>query len=184
MPPLKVANLRQDIGDVELHGPMIKAARTRCMLPWVVTLVDEFFEGENPMDKAIRKTVYALQGLYATMYSAGMFFTDDEKALFRAHLATLGRWMPEAQRLGSDRGDPVFTIFPKSHYAQHLDEQCDLINPRYVQNYMDEGFIGKITRVWASCLNGPWKKNAARVVGVKMVMHAILKYLGVGPREL
>ena len=49
----------------------------------------------------------------------------------------------------------VWHLRPKLHFMQHLAEQSRLINPRYVQCYLEESICGKMAALAKSCFNGP-----------------------------
>ncbi len=60
-------------------------------------------------------------------------------------------------------------IVPKSHYMQHFPDEAKLINPRCVQCYIEESYIGKVSKIWASCKCGPYSET---------IQHrGLLKYL-------
>ena len=63
----------------------------------------------------------------------------------------------------------LWHIVPKTHYMMHFPREARLISPRVVQNYIEESFIGKESKIWASCKNGPY--------GETIQLVALLKYL-------
>ena len=52
---------------------------------------------------------------------------------------------------------------------QHFPAEAGLINPRVMQCYIEESFIGKFAQIWASTKNGPYLATILRV--------GLLKYL-------
>ena len=58
-------------------------------------------------------------------------------------------------------GDVLWNLTPKVHYMQHVCEQAALINPRYLQSYLEEGIVGKLCLLYKSSSNGP-DRSASR----------------------
>ena len=65
--------------------------------------------------------------------------------------------------------DLLWHITPKLHYMQHFPQEAKLINPRLVQCYIEESYIGKMAQIWASCKYGKYKES--------IQYWALLKYL-------
>ena len=53
---------------------------------------------------------------------------------------------------------------------QHFPEEAKLINPRVVQCYIEESYIGKIAKIWASCKNGPYRATIQQVSLLKWLV--------------
>ena len=68
-----------------------------------------------------------------------------------------------------DAGQLLWYITAQTHYMQHFPDEARLINPRAVQCYIEESYIGKIAKIWARCKNGPYGETIQRL--------ALLKYL-------
>lgn len=64
----------------------------------------------------------------------------------------------------------LWNIKPKLHYLQHLVLQAGLINPRYTQNYKEEGFVGRLAVLYRSCANGPFHRTAQKSVLTKYIV--------------
>ena len=67
-------------------------------------------------------------------------------------------------------------ITPKVHIMQHIVEQSRVINSRYVQNYLEENLIDKVTDVWERSVSGPYKDKVQKHVCVKIVTGYILRF--------
>ena len=77
----------------------------------------------------------------------------------------------------------MWHVKPKHHYAQHVGRQCELINPRRVQNYLDEGIVGVACGIYASSSNGPVGPARLQYTAlVKLRVGRHLRRLGVGGR--
>ena len=67
-------------------------------------------------------------------------------------------------------------IVPKHHLMMHISLQAEIINPRFVQNYLEEGLVGKICRVWTAVANGPYRATAQRSVLVRHLIALQVQY--------
>ena len=92
---------------------------------------------------------------HGSFYDAEFFLDAPQKATVRQELLRFGRHF---QWLSSDallRGILLWHLRPKFHAMQHLFEQIDLINPRFVQCYLEEGLCGKVACIFKTSANGP-----------------------------
>lgn len=158
MPPLKKSNLRCD-GWAMLNGPVIKAANTRALLPFLHFLANKFFAAHGSYASSIRKVFQALVQIQKIFYSSGQFLEDESKAELNESFLKLGRHWQNLRHLSSLENENSFQIRPKVHIAMHFPEQSELINPVFVQNYQEESLIGVVTKVWAACARGPYDKT-------------------------
>ena len=171
MPPIDLANLTITGagGSVlaTLHGPLVKAANTRHIVPWLRSIAFEFFDGSSQEHSSIRKVIDSLCVVYMVLYQSEMFLTVLQKKTLRDAILKFGRhyqWLnAEARRTAGS----TWATFPKTHAMQHLPDQADLINPRCVQNYAEESLIGKTSLMWKAAVNGPWRRTVQRTVLVK-----------------
>ena len=69
----------------------------------------------------------------------------------------------------------LWHIVPKTHYMQHFPAEARLIKPRLVQWYIEESYIGKVSKVWASSKSGPHKDTVQRVVLVKYLVWLVVE---------
>ena len=167
MPNLKLSNLTVD-GWSELCGPVVKAANTRHFSPFLEHLFGKYMDG-SPYHKAVFKLVCSLNAVYGMFYNAGRFLTLREQQEAEFRLLKLGKYMMACRGFAEDVGDFMFQVKPKSHYAQHMAQQCQLLNPVFTQCYAEESLIGKITAIWHKSCSGQYLGNVQ--------MAAICKYL-------
>ena len=130
-----------------------------------------FFPSLSQHDVSVRKACLSLLAVVDIMYQGDMCLTAEEQQRLQHHLLRFGRRLQVlasySQRV---TGELLWIIIPKCHWFQHLAEQSRLINPKYCQNYLEEGAIGKFSDLMASCANGPQSSEAQQVT-------ALWKYL-------
>ena len=156
MPPIKMSNLLLR-GFPELHGPAIKAANTKALVPFVLDLQRRAVAQDPSMlNRQAYKVVQSLARAYEIMYNAEFFLTAAEAQDLDEQLSRMGR---SYQWLSVETMGQWLTRWkqpPKIHYAiGHLAQQARLINPRYVQCYSAEGLVGKVAKVWEKSMSGP-----------------------------
>lgn len=155
MPPLRLKDLKTD-GWHDLSGPLIKAANTRCLVPWLRDLARRKMSPHGGYSRAVIKVFDALYEIEQIMYSSDMFLSDIQKSEFSAQFLIVGEaWMFLRSESRLARVD-AWQIKYKCHAFLHLPSQADLINPRFVQVYAEESLMGKVTRVWKACARGPY----------------------------
>lgn len=152
----------------QLKGPTVKAANTRSLLPYVAELARRKDTG-TPKTRHRRKLCEWLQRFYDIVYTADMFLTGPQKmdlsyAVQRVGLHYL--WL-STQAIMEAR--VAWGVTPKVHYFLHIPLHADILNPRFVQTYKEEGFVGRCTTLYASCANGPYWPT--------IQLRAIRKYL-------
>ena len=145
VPKLAMSNLKSDAYP-ELHGNGIKAATTRMLAPYAVSLQQRATTlRATPKNKHMQKVAQHLKGVYDLVYTAGTFLNDNEKQTLAKHLASLGvhyQWL-QAQAYGA--GLTRWKNSMKVHYVcAHMHQQADIINPRVVQGYVSESMVGQI----------------------------------------
>ena len=115
------------------------------------------------------------------MYSADFFLTAHEQATMRLALLKFGRhfqWLAEHSQNVDNL--LLWPFRPKVHWFMHLDTQCILINPRFVQCYIEEGLCGKMAIITRSCMNGPSRPDSMqKVVLMKVLAGVQLRKQGV-----
>ena len=158
MPDIKLSNIYlSEVGSTfaDLHGPTVKAAQTRCLMPWIADLAEKHFASSSQHDKSIRKVTRSISSFIDVLYSVDFFLTEDQKAEVQVLLYRFGRHFCWLSGDATEAGVLVWHLRPKLHFMQHLAEQCRLINPRYVQCYLEESICGKMAALAKSCFNGP-----------------------------
>ena len=69
----------------------------------------------------------------------------------------------------------LWHIVHKTDYMQHFPAEARLINPRLVQCYIEESYIGKVSKIWASSKNGPHRDTIQRVVLLKYLVWLVVE---------
>ena len=161
LPKLLLQNLtikQSNIGRRQafLSGQVVKAANTRCVMPFISILARKYIHGSDFVSSSIRKLCESLCAIYECLYSAGYFLSDEQLKFLEKHVLRFGRHFMVA--CNSD--DPsssilMFCMRPKVHQMQHLPLQARLHNPRFLQCYGEESFVGVMCKVWAASKSGP-----------------------------
>ena len=122
-------------------------------------------------DVSICKALDSLNAAVDILYAGAIFLSPSELQAFTKHVLRFGRHLQWLAKHSSEvAGDCGWIVKPKAHFWQHMPEQAALVNPRYVQCYLEEGLVGKVCEVYLSCANGP--SNPA-----EMEATALTKYL-------
>ena len=181
MPRLALQNLtlsQQSASFACLHGVVIKAANTRHLMPFVSCLAHEYLTANDPMEISALKVVDSLCKFYELIYTADMFLTTAEKRLCRDLLLRLGKHFQNAAYISRRNGGVLFYTTFKVHVCQHVAEQAFMLNPRYLQNYQDEGLVGRVAGIFKGCKSGPFRKVIQRSALTKYIVGLCLKYHG------
>ena len=109
------------------------------------------------------------------MYETGIFMTDAQVAKLRKAVLEVGaNWL--ALREGCRvKGVLAFKVSPKTHRYQHLPLWAQVMNPRHVQCYAEEGLIGTTTAIWEMSMNGKYEHKIQEVVLLKRTMGYFLR---------
>ena len=166
MPELRLDDLVLS-GWSTLSGKLVKAANTRHMLHFVLHLVRAHIPPVDAFAKSVHKVITELNNIEAIIYGADMFMTDDELNQLREAWLRVGRHWQYLRHLSAVAEQNEWQITPKVHYAQHIPEQCALINARAVQCYQSESLIGRVALVWKSCASGPYEGNIQKSALIK-----------------
>ena len=160
----------------ELGGSVIKAANTRRLLPSIQLLCAEYLsDTRDAFHCAMTELVEQACRLYHILYGAGMFLREDELTDLADCSSRLGLSLMQARHLASLQGLMYFQVTHKCHWAQHFLYQAHLLNPRFVQVYGAESFIGVITRIWHSSAHGPYQAKVQGTVSLKMLVLVCLE---------
>ena len=80
LPQLYASNLKMASGWYMLHGPLIKAANTRNLMPWLEALAREVYTDVNDVyGQTTIKTISRLNHIYYILYTSPMFLSDASK---------------------------------------------------------------------------------------------------------
>ena len=178
MPPLRWTNIVADADFPELKGNFVKAANTRCLVPFIKNLAERqvrrFPTAEH---KHMYKCADSLAELYDILYNASCFLTREQVALVQHHCTRLGENYQTLAVLTMEAGARKWAIRPKLHYLiAHLPEQAKLINPVYCQGYRSESMVGKVTAIYKSCCDGPYEKGVQRKVATKYLCGLLMEW--------
>lgn len=168
LPELNIGNLidvhNRATSHPVLHGPGIKAANSRSIVPYILELATRLDTG-SPETRHRRKVVEWLDRLYTVLYAADMFLSDDQKAEVGHCVSRISLHFTWLAQNAISQGRVAWNMTPKLHYMMHLPLQADLLNPRFVQNYREESFVGRVAAIYRSCSSGPhWATVQARAL--------------------
>ena len=165
MPKLFLKNIQFGGGSCwcELHGPLVKAANTRHLMPFVDALVREMY-GERTDDWSVSTVVVCsnLCKVYDILYSSDMFLSADALAALKAALDLFGVHFMRLRSIAEVRGLMYFQLTPKVHFMQHIYLQCCLINSRFCTCYSQESMVGRITKIYKSNKNSRYRGTIQR----------------------
>ena len=182
MPPLRLSNLVENEWSC-LSGPVVKAANTRALTPFLQILAQECFTSGSEYDRLVQRVVKCLCRVYELLYSAGIFFLPDELAELRRCLIRFGTAWQQLRAIASRNGLMQWHMSPKLHISQHLATQAAIMNPRYCQNYTEESCIGSTTAVWRRSAVGRYRASAQRLVLIKRVVALFIRFEGILPAD-
>ena len=157
MPDIRIQDLTNSGGWTVLCGQVVKAANTRCLVPFFKHLAIEYFSGHGEYNSSVRKVCYNLDEIETILYTSDMFLDDAALQRLDQCFRVLARHWQHLIFLSKRDYQNRWQITPKVHYSLHLASQARLINPRYVQNYAEESLIGRLTRMWGKSANGAYE---------------------------
>ena len=99
--------------------------------------------------------LHRLHDLVQLVWGAGQFLSDAEVrtlAKLTVRFGVLFEWL--ACDAVSD-GALLFHVTPKTHQMQHIPFQSSIINSARVQNYVEEGLVGRVCIMYKGAKNGP-----------------------------
>ena len=160
MPDFRLQDLTNSGGWSVLCGQVVKAANTRCLVPFLKHLANEYFSGHGEYNSSVRKVCYNLDEIETILYTSDMFLDDANLQRLDQCFRVLARHWQHLRFLSKKSFQNRWQITPKVHYSLHLPSQARLINPRAVQNYAEESLIGRLTKMWGKSANGPYERSA------------------------
>lgn len=175
LPRIMMGNVVQ-AGWGDLHGPAYKAANTRQASPFFRELVHKFCVSGSPCDQCLRSVVASLDNVYAVLYSAGAFLTQDSMETLRAHVLEFGLSYQRLRELSRRSEVSAFPVRPKIHKFQHIPFLAEFINPRVVQAYGEESLVGTVTKTWKGSVAGRYRARVQEMVLVKRVTALLLRF--------
>ena len=153
-----------------LGGPTIKAANTRQAMPFLQDLAREHLQDIGNLDQQLmRRLIHHTLEFIRVLNSSGVVLTQLQLDDLKVATEGVGKFMQLLRHRAKEQKQLLWHIVPKTHYMQHFPAEARLINPKVVQCYIEESYIGKVAKIWSSSKNGPHKDTIQRVV--------LLKYL-------
>ena len=70
----------------------------------------------------------------------------------------------------------AWNVTPKCHKFQHIHVFASIMNPRFVQNYIEESAVGTVQDSWKQSLNGRYKGVVQETVLIKRVTALLLRF--------
>ena len=176
MPPLRSDDLENAQGMWCLSSKLIKAANTRCLLPFLKHLAEQYLSPVGAHPKSVRKVFTCLDAAERIFYGAGTFLTEEQKTDLESHMNCLGRNWQYLRHLGQQAGRPDWHITPKVHMTIHaIPEQARLINPRALQNYAEESLMGRFSKSWAATATGPYRSSIQQTVLARWLVGLVIR---------
>ena len=169
MPRIRLADLKSD-GWNMLSGVLVKAANTRQLAPFAEHLARTYLRD----DPNIVEFINQLNEVYASLYTAGMFLSNEEKERLRVAVAGMGLAHMLCRQDARVANELSFPVRPKAHYAQHIYHQGLLINPRCVHCYHEESLMGTLARIYKGTCSGPYRSTVQRSVCIKYLVQFVL----------
>ena len=65
------------------------------------------------------------------------------------------------------------------HMSQHFKKQCDIMNARWCQNYLEESGIGSTAAVWRHSVVGKYRASIQRFALLKKVVALAVRFEGI-----
>ena len=154
----------------ELKGTTIKAANTRQAMPMLKELADRYLTDPDEIYHVIiHELIRHTLEFNRVIYTSSVFLTPEELDALDVATRGVGKFMQLLRRKAKEDKNLLWHITPKLHYMQHFPQEARLINPRLVQCYIEESYIGKMAQIWASSKNGQYRES--------IQYWALLKYL-------
>ena len=166
--PITFANLSAKDGEKgtqysTLSGPTIKAANTRALAPFWESLCEEFFRVDSVHDIAICGVARSLNDIIKLLYGADLFLQPAETRQLNRLLLEFGAHFTALAKISVQAGQLRWHLSPKVHEMQHIGTQSNFVNARYLQNYVEEGLVGKACEMYAAAANGPGSDSAQQL---------------------
>ena len=159
LPKLRKNNLTSSGGWWELSGPAIKAASMRAAAPLFAAVANEFLVRELPRHQQARRLAELLEAFYTVVYGAPMFPSDADVERTRTIVNEFGQIMMLLREDSRARNKLYFKISPKVHGMMHVPMYMGVLNPRWLQAYLEEGLAGSVTKIWQKAMRGRYDRE-------------------------
>ena len=134
---LKIDNIPVKDSWPVLHGPAVKSAATRNMLPWCLGLALKFCKSGSRHDSSVVKVMQSLSNVTDVLYNAGFFLRPKEQQVVADNVSRLARHWQWLAKDSEQRGELSWHVTYKLHGYMHVPFYSSLMNMRYVQNYLE-----------------------------------------------
>jgi len=138
-----------------LRGQIIKAANTRCYIPFVAHLA-ELCNGGGHFCARRMQLAQAARDLNQLFDDQPMFLSAEGETQCAELVRTMLLSYSWLARHSMDRGVLWFNVVPKMHYCSHLPNQSKLVNPRCTRTYIEESLVGRAQVFFRTCLRGTY----------------------------
>ena len=75
----------------------------------------------------------------------------------------------------SYRNKLYFKITPKVHKLMHVPMYMEVMNPRWLQAYLEEGLIGSVTKIWQRGVKGRYERQIQSNVLLRRYLGLLLR---------
>ena len=113
--------------------------------------------------------------MYDTLYSSPMFLGGPALNRLSAIVKRMGEDYLVLREHCRANEKLAFKVTPKCHKLMHLPLYASVVNPRFMQKYAEESFIGSTTKVWARSMKGRYKDAMQSTVLLKRSLALLLR---------
>ena len=176
MPAFRKDDLENAQGMWCLSSKLIKAANTRCLVPFLKHLAEQYLFPIGGYSRSVRKVFNSLDAAERLFYGAGTFLSKEQHEELVVLMNCLGRNWQYLRHLGHEANRPDWQITPKVHMTVcAVPQQAKLINPRAVQNYSEESLMGKFSKTWAATAMGPYRSSIQQTVLARWLVGLVIR---------
>jgi hypothetical protein len=175
-PEITMAMLQANLSEYPvLHGPSVKGATTRGIVPFVADICRRLDDGSFAKHRRAVMTG-ALARMYDIMYGSDVFFSDNELCRFRQAIYEFLVNYHSLAAHHAERGELYYNVVFKHHFLGHVSESAASLNPRCLQTYTEESNVGRGAAIYAATANGPFENTVQRAVLSKFVLALTLRW--------
>jgi hypothetical protein len=123
------------------------------MVPGILRCVKKWDDGSD----SAKHQILLMEGLncmYDSVHDSGITMTPAQALEFQKATQKFVMEYTWLANFAMREGKNMYSVVPKHHYAVHLSQQSDFINPRFTWCYKGEDFVGKLSRLAHVCLYG------------------------------
>ncbi len=131
----------------------VKGAEVRHIIPGVLLVARTYSDGSDESQHQILM-MESLMDMYEIIYGAGIRLDVDEYTRLQASFSSFAMHYTWLSNYSVAQGRCMYSVTAKFHYACHMINFSNCINPRYVWTYGGEDFVGRMARLGHMCLFG------------------------------